>query len=101
MRAQGAMYKAVAQSVPLYGRESWVATRDILKVLTAFHHRAAQQITGMTVKRRTGGEWEYSEVDEAMEAVGIHSIGFSIKRMQKTIAERVACQSAYALCTEA
>ena len=33
VRSQGAIYKAVAQSVLLYGSESWVVTGDILKVL--------------------------------------------------------------------
>ena len=33
VQAQGAMYKAVAQSVLLYASESWVVTADILKVL--------------------------------------------------------------------
>ena len=50
------MYKAVEQLVLLYGSNSWVATRDILKVLTASHHRAARRITGMAVKRGAGGE---------------------------------------------
>ena len=69
------MYKAVAQSVLLYGSESWVVTGDMLKFLTVFHHRAARRITGMTEKRGAGREWEYPEVDEAMDATGIHHIG--------------------------
>ena len=52
----------------------------MLKVLTAFHHRAAQRITGVAVKRGAGGEWEYLAVDEAMAAAGIHPIGVYIKR---------------------
>ena len=41
VQAWGVMYKAVAQSLLLYGRNIWVVTGDMLKVLTAFHHRAA------------------------------------------------------------
>ena len=33
VRSQGAMYKAVAQSVLLYASESWVVTAEMLKVL--------------------------------------------------------------------
>ena len=40
VRVRGTMYKAVAQLVLLYGRESWVVTGEMIKVLTAFHHRA-------------------------------------------------------------
>ena len=55
----------------------------------------------MTAKRGAGGEWEYPEVEEAMEPSGIHPIGLCIKRRQTTISERVECRSVYALCTEA
>ena len=101
VRARGAMYKAVAQPVLLYGSESWVVTGEMLKVLTAFHHRVAQRITGMTAKRGAGGKWEYSSVEEAMEAAGLHPIGVYIKRRQTTISERLACRPVYALCAEA
>ena len=36
-----------------------------------------------------------------MEDMGIHPIGVYIKRLQMTIAERVACCPIYALVTEA
>ena len=48
VRDQGTIHQAVAQSVILYGSKSWVVTGEIIKVLEGFHHRAAQQITGMT-----------------------------------------------------
>ena len=63
MQARGEIYKAVAQLVLLYGSESWVVNGDMLKVLTVFHHRAAQRITGTTAKSGAGEEWEYTEVD--------------------------------------
>ena len=50
------MYKAVTQSVLLYGIEILVVTVEILKILEGFHHRAARRITGMTVKHRAGEE---------------------------------------------
>ena len=94
------MYKAVVQSLLMYGRESWVVTGDMLKVLTAFHHRAARRNLGMTAEHGAGREWEYPAVEEAMESVGLHTIGVYMKRRQKTIAERVACRPVYELCTE-
>ena len=90
----------VVKSVLLYDRESWVVTREMLKVLTAFQHWSTQRITGMTVKRGAGGEWEYPSVEEAMEAAGIHPIGVYIKSRQTTIVDRVAFRPVYALCTE-
>ena len=35
------MYKVVAQSMLLYGSNIWVVTGEMIKVLTAFQHRAA------------------------------------------------------------
>ena len=66
--------KEVAQLVLLYGINSWVVTGKILKFLTAFHHKAAQRITGMTEKRGSGGEWEYPVAYEEMNSAGIHPI---------------------------
>ena len=54
---RGAIYKAVEKSVILYGSERWVVTGDMPKVLTAFHHWVAQQITEMTEKYGASGEW--------------------------------------------
>ena len=84
------MCKAVVQSLLLYGRESWVVTGEMLKVLMAFHHREARRIMGMMVKHGAGREWEYRAIEEAMGSLGIQPIGLYIKRRQKTIAERVA-----------
>ena len=48
-------------------------TREMLKVLTEFHHREAQQITGMTAKRGAGGKWEYTAIEEAMDLSHLES----------------------------
>ena len=101
VRARGEMYKAVAQSLLLYVRKSWVVTGEMLKVLTDFHHQATRRITGTMVKRGIGGECEYTAVEEAMDSTELHLIVVYIKRRQTTIAERVACRPVYALCTKA
>ena len=85
----------------MYGSESWVVTREMLKFLEEFHYRVEQRITGITAKLGAGGEWEYPLVVEAMEAAGIHPIGAYIRRRHATISERVACRHIYELCTEA
>ena len=52
VRARGMVYKAVVQSVLLYGTERWVVTEEMLKVFKGFHHWAERRITGM---KATGG----------------------------------------------
>ena len=80
VRARGMIYKAVAQLVLLYGRESWVVTGGVIKVLKGFHYRASRRITGMTAIRGAGGEWGYPPVVVALEAAGLHSIMEYIRR---------------------
>ena len=53
--SHGMMYKAVSQTVLLYGSESWVVTVSMLKVMEVFHHRAARRIAVMMAWREEGG----------------------------------------------
>ena len=47
VRAQGMIYKAVVLSVMLCGRDIWVVTRSMLKVLEGCHHRISRRIIGV------------------------------------------------------
>ena len=89
---RGIMYKEVDQSVLLYGSEIWVVTREMLKVLEGFHHRAARHIMGTAATRGADGDWEYPLMVTKLEAAGIHPIWEYIRRRQATILENVACR---------
>ena len=41
------MYKAVVHTMLLYGRDIWVVTEVIFKVLEGLHHWVSQRIAGM------------------------------------------------------
>ena len=82
VRSRGDNYKAVAQSVLLYGSEIWVVTGYMIKVLEGFHHRAVRRSTGMTEKLDSRVEWGYPPVVEAMDTVGLHPIGVYIRRRE-------------------
>ena len=82
---RGAIYKAVAQWMLLYGSKSWVVTGEMLKVLTELHHKAALWITRMTANCGAGREWGYPSVEEVMDSLGLHPIDVYIKRRQTTI----------------
>ena len=49
------LYKAVAQTVLLYGSNSWVMMGEMLIVLGGFHHRAAWWIAGMMTSLAENG----------------------------------------------
>ena len=66
MWALGMIYKSVAQSVLLYGSESWVVTGAMLKVLERFRHQATRLITRMMAERVADGDWGYTPVAAAL-----------------------------------
>ena len=49
VRERGMMFKAVVQSVLLYGSKSWVVMGDMLKVLKGFHNWVVRRIARTTV----------------------------------------------------
>ena len=100
VQARGIIYKAMSQSVLLYGRKSWVVTEAMLKVLEGFNHRAARHITGMTSICGANAEWEYPPVVAAMESALLHPVMKYIRSRHATIVEKVACRPVYELCIE-
>jgi hypothetical protein len=49
-KVTGTFYKTIVQSVLLYGSESWVLTKPMIRKLTSFHRRCARYITGIHIK---------------------------------------------------
>ena len=62
LQAHGILYKAVAQTLLLYGRKSWVMTGAMLKLLESYHGQTAQRIAGMMDRRMEDGDWDYPPV---------------------------------------
>ena len=59
-RVCGMFYKAIVQSVLLYGCETWVITPQVLKALEGFHHRVARRLSGrMPCHVQATDAWEY------------------------------------------
>ena len=90
-------YKALAQSVLLYGCETWDLTSTTLLALRGFHHRVARRITGM-LPALQDGEWVTPPAGEALRAAGMHSIDEYITVRQRTIVEKVATRPIMQLC---
>ena len=87
MKSQSMMYKALVQTVLLYGSEIWVVTDTMMTVLEGFHHRIARCVLGITARWGNGGEWEWASVDAKLEATGIWLIREYMRRGQATISE--------------
>ena len=74
VQAWAMIYKAVVQTVLIYGSEIWVVTEDILTVLEGFHHRVARQIVVNTARRSGDGRCEWPPVKKSLEVAGMGTI---------------------------
>jgi hypothetical protein len=81
---------AVAQTVLLFGSESWVVTHNMLKTMEAFHHHIAHYIMGrVPVYLCHEEQWSYPPIREAMKEVEMLSISEYIARRRNNIMDFV------------
>ena len=71
VRAHAIMYKAVVQTVLMYGSEIWVVTGDMLTVLEGFHHQVTRLIVVKKAWSDGDGGWEWPPTEEALEVTGL------------------------------
>ena len=96
-RVSGYFYKAVVQSVLLYGSETWVWTQSMLLTLRGFHHKVARRLTGRSAYRYNGG-WVYPPIGEALEAAGLLTIEEHITRRRNRLLAHVTTRPIYGIC---
>ena len=96
-RVSGMFYKAVVQSVLLYGSETWVRTQSMDQMLAGFHHRAARRLAGMYPKL-IDGQWEYPPVAEALEAASLHPMDVYLARRRAGLLALIGARPVYDLC---
>jgi len=101
-RISAMFYKAVVQSVLLYGSETWVVTPAVLKVLEGFHHRAARRLSGRQPRYLPReGSWFYPPIEEALEAAGMYTIEHYINVRRNTLVGHIATRPILELCRSA
>ena len=90
-RVSGMFYKAIVQTVLLYGSETWVLTSSMLKVLEGFHNRVARRIAGkMPYYVPTEDRWVYPPTGEALEIAGLYPIQAYLDGRRNRLADYVA-----------
>ena len=99
-RAFGNFYKAIVQSVLLYGCETWTVTPTMMKVLEGFHHKVARRIAHM-MPYQVDGEWFYPPLKDALATAGLFPVKEYIRRRQATITQYVALRPIHQLCQDA
>jgi hypothetical protein len=96
---QGNFYKALVQSVLLYGSKSWTAT--MLATLNSFHNKVARRIAGLMPEVQDNA-WYYPPLDQALKIAGLLPIKEYIRTCQNTVTAYIATRPILRLCeTEA
>ena len=92
-------YKAIVQSVLLYGSETWVLSSAVMARLEGFHIRAAYRMAKEHVPRRGANlQWVYPSSAVVLEECGMHTIQQYIDVRRETIAKYVVGRSILAEC---
>ena len=101
-RVSGMFYKAVVQSVLLFGSETWNLNSTMLKTLQGFHHRIARRLSRRMPRfLPEEDKWEYPPIEEALSIAGLYPIEIYISRRQNTVADYIACRPILDLCIKA
>ncbi len=100
-RVAAKFYKAVVQSVLLYGSETWNLSRAVLAQLKGFHIRAAHKMA-RKYKPRKGlfGKLEYPSRKDVLAECCLHSVEEYIQHRRSTIAMCVVNRPLYLECKE-
>ncbi len=89
-RVSAKFYKAIVQSVLLYGSETWVLSPAAMARLEGFHIRAAYRMAKEHVPRRgPQQQWVYPSSEAVLEECGMHTIEHYIDVRRETIAKYV------------
>jgi hypothetical protein len=92
-------YKAVVQSVLLYGCESWVISRQILRSLERFHHQVARRSTNRSIQPDLNtGEWLYPATAETLNLASLHPMASYLDKRRVYLLNWVQNRPIYLLC---
>jgi hypothetical protein len=98
-RVSAKFYKAIVQSVLLYGSETWVLSPAAMARLKGFHIRAAYGMAKEHVPRQGPNlQWAYPPSEAVLEECGMHTIQHYIDVRRETIATYVVGRSILAEC---
>ena len=73
-KVPGHFFKAVVQSVLMFGDETWVLIPRTERDLSSFQHRVTRRLTGRQPRRRGDGSWDYPLLATAMTEAGFEEI---------------------------
>jgi hypothetical protein len=93
-------YKAVVQTVLLYGSETWNLTKTALAQLEGFHIKAAYRMAAKHKPRKGPNHiWVYPATEDVLKECGMHPISHYIGVRRETIICYVVDRPIHNLCT--
>jgi hypothetical protein len=94
-------YKAVVQSVLLYGSKTWNLTTAVLARLEGFHIHAAYRMAQVHKPcKGLFGKWEYPSTKDVLKQCGLHPVKDYIDTRCSTIAMYVVNRPILMECME-
>jgi hypothetical protein len=98
-RVMGYFYKAIIQTVLLYGSESWTLTGRMIGRLRSFRHRVARYITtGRHIKELEDGTYFCPPMKEVFNAAGMETIEVYTDRRRNTVRKYAGTSAVYGRC---
>lgn len=98
-KVSGFFYKAIVQSVLLFGSETWVHSKPIVRSLEGFHQQIARRLTRRYIWLNPNtGEWLYPAAGRSLELAGLFSMSVYLDRRMKYIKRWVRERPLYNNC---
>ena len=94
----GFFFKAVIQSLLLFGAETWVFPPRMGKALGGFQTQVVRRLTVQLLRRTTDGNFGYTSAAAAREAAGFLTMEEYVRRRQNTVSLYIATRSLLDLC---
>jgi hypothetical protein len=91
-------YKAIVQSVLLYGAESWVLTQEMERKLQSFHHRCARFIAQEHIEKDDNGEWKSPPSKQVLSKLGLRTVQEYIQQRKNTVSSYAETTNIFEQC---
>ena len=98
-RTMARFYKAVVQSVLLFGSETWVLSKEMGRILESFHNRCARFMARDCIQQRPDGSWYHPNTALVLAKCDLSPISHYIEKRKQKIMGYIAHRPIYEQCT--
>ena len=100
-KISGYFYKAVCQSVLLYGCETWLVNQPLLRCLEGFHHHVARKLSHRSIRPDPmTGVWHYPAVATVLEAASLRPLSEYVLRRRRYLQNWAQNRTSYQQCVQ-